>query len=68
MKYIIEGYDGKTWFTLLDMSENTEDKNIDYRAFPEVRRCLKVRLKILDHGKLKTGVIDFAVFGVTSEE
>ncbi len=68
VKYIIEGYDGKTWFTLLDMSENTEDKNIDYREFPEAKRCLKVRLKILDHGKLKTGVIDFAVFGVTSEE
>lgn len=67
VRYVIEGFYDEKWFTLLDKSDNAEEKNIDYSEF-DTKKCTRVRLRILGHGNLKTGVIDFAVFGKTSEE
>lgn len=65
-KYIIEGREklGEGEFTtILDMSCNDEDYNIDYRTFkPAV--CREIRLKILEWPKgITPAVISFTVFG-----
>lgn len=65
-KYIIEGRttvgEGE-WSTLLDMRENDEDYNIDYRAFPPVT-VREIRLRITGHSEgITPGVVSFTVFG-----
>lgn len=66
--YVIEGFDGEEWKTVLDASDNGEDKNIDYRIF-DTFTCQKVRLRITKWAKdCRIGVIDFAVFGEYAED
>lgn len=65
-KYVIETRmnigDGE-WQTVLDMSENEEDRNIDYKAFPPVL-CREVRLRIVGAPKgITPGVTSFTLFG-----
>lgn len=63
IKYMIEGFCQGRWLTLLDMTQNAVEKNIDYQVF-EPRLCSKVRLKMMGKSNgVKIGVIDFAVFG-----
>ena len=63
VQYTVEGYNQGEWKTLLDMSNNQEEKNIDYQTFEETL-CEKVRLRILGGARnLHIGVIDFTVFG-----
>ncbi len=51
------------WHTLLDMSSNTEDMNIDYRTFPAQTGAV-VRLTITGSPEgIEPGVISFCVFG-----
>ncbi len=64
-QYVVEGKtpdDGK-WVKILDMSDNDEDYNIEYRSFPPV--CLtKIRLRIVGAPeKITPGVISFTAFG-----
>jgi len=65
-KYVIEGRKsvGEGEFkTLLDMSKNEEDYNIDYRAFEPVE-CRELRLRILGWPEgITPGIISFVVFG-----
>lgn len=64
VRYVLEGYRSGEWFTLLDMSQNDEERNIDYRTF-DTALCEKVRLKLVGWGDgLRIGVVDFAVFGI----
>lgn len=68
IRYLLEGWNNGEWFPLIDRRENTEETNIDYRAFP-VRACRKVRLTVTGWNRaLGLGVIDFAVFGKFSGE
>ena len=64
-QYIIKGQkpESDEWITLLDMSQNVEDYNIDYRCFSP--GCyLKVRLEITGAPQgITPGVISFTVFG-----
>lgn len=65
-KYVIEGRktvgDGE-WETILDMSENTEDYNIDYRTFKPVV-CRELRLRIVGWPQgITPAVVSFTVFG-----
>jgi hypothetical protein len=65
--YIIEGFDGEKWVTLLDRTDNEEELNIDYNEF-DVKTCNKVRLTIKKYPKgITPGVIDFTVFGKRSK-
>ena len=61
VRFVLEGVCGGKTFTLVNASDNNTELNIDYRTF-DMTLCEKVRLKILPR-KLKTGLIDFAVFG-----
>lgn len=62
-KYIIEGYDGKEWYTLLDRSDLEVDLNIDYCDF-DAGICKAVRIRIVGWPKgMKPGIVDFTVFG-----
>lgn len=64
--YVVEGREkvGEgEWRTLLDMSNNKEDYNIDYRSFPPAV-CRELRLRILSCPKgIIPGVVSFTVFG-----
>lgn len=65
-KYVIEGRlrvgEGE-WTTLLDMTYNSEDYNIDYRSFPPViARELRLRITGWPKG-ITPGVVSFTVFG-----
>lgn len=60
--FLLEGCcDGK-WFTLVDNTAPSEEKNIDYHMFADAR-CEKIRLTLLKPKKITVGVIDLAVFG-----
>lgn len=69
-QYIIEGQpdmDKDEWVTLLDMSKNDVDLNIDYKTFKTVS-CEAVRLKIVGAPKgIKPAVISFTAFGTRDE-
>ena len=60
--FLLEGFFEGEWHTLVDARENREEKNIDYRTFPD-RVCTRVRLTLTRPKKLRVGVVDFAVFG-----
>lgn len=66
--YTLEGKCGEEWVTLLDLRENKEEMNIDYRVFsPTV--CTEVRLRIHAWAPgTRIGVIDFAVFGAYPDQ
>ena len=65
-KYVIEGREnvGEGEFkTILDMSGNEEDYNIDYRTFEPVA-CKELRLRIVGWPEgIIPGIISFVVFG-----
>ena len=62
-RYVVEGYDGNEWSTLVDASDNDIDLTVDYRTFPE-RECSAVRLKILGAPEgITPGLLQFTVFG-----
>lgn len=65
-RYIIEGREkvGEgEWKTLLDMSENDEDFNIDYRSFEPVL-CREARVRIVGCPKgITPGIVSFTLFG-----
>ncbi len=62
-RYVVEGFDGEKWYTLVDRSDLNEDRNIDYTDFAE-GVCKQVRIRIVDWPKgIKPGIIDFTVFG-----
>lgn len=65
-RYLIEGTldpEEKEWFPVLDMTENTEDMNIDYRTFPPVHASA-VRLTVTGApAGIRPGVVSFVVFG-----
>ena len=66
--YVIEGFDGEKWFTLLDRTDNEEELNIDYNEF-DVKTCNQVRLIIKKYPKgITPGVIDFTIFGKRSKK
>ena len=51
------------WETVLDMSDNNEDRIIDYKTF-EPKLCREVRLRITDWPKgITPGVVSFTLFG-----
>jgi hypothetical protein len=51
------------WTTVLDMSENTDDLNVDYKAFPPTI-CREVRLRIVGSPRgITPGVAEFTLFG-----
>ena len=63
IRYVIEGFDGEAWYTLLDRRDLGEDRNIDYCDF-DTGVCRKVRLRITAWPKgITPAVIDFTVFG-----
>ena len=65
-RYIIEGRETVgtgEWKTLLDMSENNEDFNIDYRSFYPVL-CREARIRIVGWPKgIIPGIVSFTLFG-----
>jgi len=69
-QYIIEGQkdvDIDEWTTLVDMSHNYIDMNIDYKTFDTVS-CECVRLRIVGAPKgIKPAVISFVAFGTRDE-
>lgn len=51
------------WTTVLDMSENTDDLNVDYKTFPPTI-CREVRLRIVGSPQgITPGVAEFTLFG-----
>ncbi|GEM_PF-430852 len=65
--YALQGYAHGAWFTILDKMDNTAEMNIAYDTFPAVP-CEKVRLRFInERGGLRTGVIDFTVFGLSAK-
>lgn len=65
--FILEGCRKGEWFTLLDASDNTEERNIDYRIFDDAI-CDRVRLRITSWNRdMAVGLCDFTVFGVLGE-
>lgn len=62
-RYVVEGYDGDAWRTLVDAAENSVDLTVDYRTFPTVG-CTMVRLRILGApAGITPGLLDFTAFG-----
>ena len=65
-KYVVEqrlGVGSGEWETVLDMSDNNEDRIIDYKTF-EPKLCREVRLRITDWPKgITPGVVSFTLFG-----
>ncbi|MDO5479414.1 MAG: hypothetical protein Q4G23_09670, partial [Clostridia bacterium] len=65
-KYVVEQrlmVGSGEWETVLDMSKNTEDRNIDYKTFPPAL-CREVRLRITEWPKgITPGVVSFTLFG-----
>lgn len=65
-RYVIEGREGVgegEWTTILDMSENTGDFNVDYRTFKPVV-CREIRLRILGWPEGITPAVEsFTIFG-----
>jgi hypothetical protein len=63
----LEGFFEGEWTTLVDARENREEKNIDYRTFPDTV-CTSVRLTLAPTERIGVGVVDFAVFGKFYED
>lgn len=65
--FLLEGFFEGEWTTLVDARENREEKNIDYRTFPDTV-CTAVRLTLAPTERIGVGVVDFAVFGKFYED
>lgn len=63
VRYVLEGICENRTVVLVDASNQKEELNVDYKTF-DMQKCERVRLKILPRENgMKTGLIDFAVFG-----
>lgn len=66
IKYVVEGFDGESWFALVDRRDLDEDRNIDYCDFDE-KACTHVRIRVAEWPKgITPAIIDFTVFGSMS--
>ena len=66
--FVLEGARRGEWFTLLDATDATEEKNIDYRILEDAV-CDRIRLRITSWNRdMEIGLCDLAVFGVLAEK